>query len=211
MRYILDLFKPSPQKLGRALYDEATKPDKRDEERMLELLEQGALRGQMQGDRAVAILSAAAAQGYVRAVRALIKNGVDVNGADATGKTPLMYAARHMEQDCVAALLKADARPNATDKYGRTPLMHLTMLAPKFIQGGDGVACAQLLLSHGAKTEVQDSQRKTALMYAHKSGHRDVAALFGDELKRRHAQEEAANLNATAPRANAAPAAGAGR
>ncbi len=56
-------------------------------------------------------------------LRALLKEGVDVNTARADGATPLFWAVHWDDAEAVDLLLKARANVNATDDHGVTPLI----------------------------------------------------------------------------------------
>src|SRR2546425_1103976 len=56
------------------------------------------------------------------AIRALLKERVDVNTARADGVTALLYAAHWADFEVVDWLLRAGARVNAADDHGVTPL-----------------------------------------------------------------------------------------
>ncbi len=56
------------------------------------------------------------------AVRALLKQHVDVNAPEADGTTALHWAAHFGDLDLVEALLKEGANVSALNRYGATPL-----------------------------------------------------------------------------------------
>src|SRR5687767_3509212 len=58
-------------------------------------------------------LVTAAAQQDKTAIRALLKEGVDVNSARADGVTPLLWAAHWGDLDTIDLLLRAGAKVNA--------------------------------------------------------------------------------------------------
>ena len=61
---------------------------------------------------------------YYKVLRALLKlKNVDTEIYDRVGWTPIMYAARHDEADCVALLLEHPANANATTTTGKTALI----------------------------------------------------------------------------------------
>src|SRR5262245_19410383 len=64
----------------------------------------------------------AAAQQDKPAVRALIRQGVDVNTARADGATALLYAAHWNDLEMVDLLIKAGAKVNNAEDHGVTPL-----------------------------------------------------------------------------------------
>src|ERR1700682_892999 len=55
-------------------------------------------------------------------VRALLKEGIDVNAARADGATALLWAAHWDDREAVELLLRAGANVNAADDHGVTPL-----------------------------------------------------------------------------------------
>src|ERR1700686_3565581 len=56
------------------------------------------------------------------AVRALIKQGVNVNAGEGDGRTALHWAAYRSDQEAVTVLIEAGARVNATTDLRITPL-----------------------------------------------------------------------------------------
>src|SRR6266540_5773004 len=56
------------------------------------------------------------------AVRALLKNRVDVNAAQPDGSTALMLAAERNDVEIAGLLLQARANVNAANEYGATAL-----------------------------------------------------------------------------------------
>ena len=52
-----------------------------------------------------------------------IESGADIDAADMTGATALMYAAQFDQDDVVDALIEAGANVNAADNVGWTPLI----------------------------------------------------------------------------------------
>ncbi|MBO4405987.1 MAG: ankyrin repeat domain-containing protein [Alphaproteobacteria bacterium] len=91
-------------------------------------------------------------------------------------RTPLMVAAENGFKDIANLLLtgkgyrKAD--PNKQDRHGRTALVYAVK------KGNAGVV--ELLLEHGADTEIKDESKRTALMYAVENGDLDIAKLLLD-------------------------------
>jgi ankyrin repeat protein len=67
-------------------------------------------------------LAKAIRDGDLKAVRAQLDGGADVNARDADDNTPLLLAAGYAGPDCVELLLKKGADVNAKNKLGVTPL-----------------------------------------------------------------------------------------
>lgn len=70
------------------------------------------------------LLIQASAKGDPAEIQKLVKQGANVNEADAKGITPLMYAAMSGKTEAVEALLSLGANLNAQDKYGYSALIH---------------------------------------------------------------------------------------
>lgn len=77
-------------------------------------------------------------------VRHLISLGVDVNAQDRQGWTPLNFAARVKNYECVKLLLDAGADPNVPNSEGVTPLHQSLLTTPT------DVDLVRLMLDHGA-------------------------------------------------------------
>jgi uncharacterized protein len=114
-------------------------------------------------------LVADAAQAHDReAVKALLKQAADVNGAQGDGMTALHWAAQNNDVELVQMLLYAGANVKATTRInGYTPLL----LAAR---AGNGPALPPLLAA-GADVNGATANGTTALMFAAASG--DVAAV----------------------------------
>lgn len=146
------------------------------------------------------LVNAAAEQDKV-AIRALLKQGVDVNAARADGVTALLWAAHFNDLESVTLLLGAGARVNVADDHGMTPLAqacentNLAMvekllaagarpdaaltsgLTPLMIAAHTGdLAIVKSLLAHGANVNAATtSTGETALAWAVSDRHLDVA------------------------------------
>jgi ankyrin repeat protein len=107
----------------------------------------------------------AAREGSIDALRALARNGADLNLADPDGTTPLILAIVNARFDTAAALLESGADPNRADQNGMTALyaavdMHtLSPLmgrpAPELTDSIDAVEMARVLLRRGANPNLQ--------------------------------------------------------
>jgi ankyrin repeat protein len=93
-----------------------------------------------------------------QAVRALVKQGVDVNSRTADGTTALHWAAHWDDFDSVALLLQAGARIDAVDDHGVTPLS----LAAEHAS----VRMVETLLKAGANPNVAQMSGMTPLLEA---------------------------------------------
>lgn len=149
------------------------------------------------------------------AIDLIANKSVDVNGAEADGSTPLLWAAHSNDADLVTRLLKVGAKPNVRNRLGSTPLAEAAFNAnteaikalvdagadpnaagpdgqtPLMLVARSGnVAAAKLLLDKGADPNVRETQRgQTALMWAAAASHGPTMR----ELLARGAQVDAAS------------------
>ena len=134
----------------------------------------------------------AVVKGDRNAVRALLKNHVDVNAAQPDGSTALMLAAERADVEIAGLLIRARANVNAANEYGATALSvacvtgnvalirllldaHADPNAPLLsgetplmtaVDSGD-VTTVSVLLEHGADVNVKETKGgQTALMWA---------------------------------------------
>ena len=114
----------------------------------------------------------AAAEGDVKEIRRLIKNGENPNQADEGGITALMWAADNGHSETAKVLLDNGADPNQADKDGWTALMRAV---------ADGHSdIAKVLLDNGATPNQANKDGITALMDAAADGHSDTAKVLLD-------------------------------
>jgi len=149
------------------------------------------------------LVSAAAEQDWA-AVRALVRERVDVKAPRADGTTALMWAAHWDNREMVELLLQAGADANAADDDGVTPLARAcenasasviesllkaganpnaaqtSGLTPLMIAARTGsVPLVRMLLAHGANVNaLTASTGATALMWAVAAPHREVVRLL---------------------------------
>src|SRR5688572_8451404 len=103
----------------------------------------------------------AAERGALAEVRALIKQGTDVNAVRVDGLTALNAAVYTDRLDVVEELLRAGAKPSA-DRYGVTPL---------YLAAVNGnAAMIRRLLDAGADPNAVDAGGETALITAARTG-----------------------------------------
>ena len=100
----------------------------------------------------------AAGNGYASITRILLKNGVDVNTADAQNMTSLMFAATQGHANMLRVLLDHGAEINATTRDGKTALM--------FAVENGHLFATRLLLERNADPNAQDQDGRNALVFA---------------------------------------------
>lgn len=105
-------------------------------------------------------LHEAAVRRDAQRVSELLGEGADPNARDRWGRTPVMWAARFIDQDreTIPALVRAGADVNAADEDGATAL-HIAAS-----NAWDGELAD--LLHDGARVDARDHMGRTPLMYA---------------------------------------------
>jgi ankyrin repeat protein len=136
-------------------------------------------------------------------VDALLKQGVDVNAAQADGMTALHWAAYHDDLPLATRLLNAGANARAANRYGVTPLTLACTngngdIVEKLLKAGADsnttlpggetalmtaartgkVGPVKALLAHHADVNSKDRKGQTALMWAAADGHAEVVSLL---------------------------------
>jgi ankyrin repeat protein len=106
----------------------------------------------------------AAMRREVEAVRTLLRQGADVNGAQGDGMTALHWAATHGDAALTEVLLYGGANVKATSRLGRYTPLHVASQ-----NGAAPVVTA--LIARGADVNVATSTGATALMFAAQAGH----------------------------------------
>jgi ankyrin repeat protein len=89
-------------------------------------------------------------------LKALLAQGADVNGRDAKGETPLMYAASVGSAEAMKLLLEHGADANVQNQFGSTAL----------IWSATDLAKVELLLAHGANPNLASKRGRTPLLVA---------------------------------------------
>jgi len=117
----------------------------------------------------VRLVTALKTQDTVKA-RALIKQRVDPNAADAEGMTPLHWAAHWNDLETVKLLIAAGAKAKTANRYGVTPLHEACTVG--------NAAIVNALLKAGADVNAAYGDGETPLMTASHSGSVDVVKLL---------------------------------
>ena len=113
----------------------------------------------------------ASADGDLAAVKRLVAEGVDINAADARGRTALLEAAWGGYRDIVSLLLEKGAVVNRPDSSGFTPICRSVE------EGFDAITA--LLLENGAEVNIRAGTRgSTPLMLAAENGNRRIVAML---------------------------------
>jgi len=114
----------------------------------------------------------ASAERNTALVRALLKEGIDVNAARADGATALLWAAHWDDREAVELLLRAGANVNAAEDHGVTPLARACENASE--------SMVNRLLEAGANPNAAEANGLTPLMTAARTGNLNVvkALLF---------------------------------
>ena len=114
------------------------------------------------------------------AIRALLKQRVDVNAPEADGTTALHWAVRADDVESVQALLRAGATANIANRNGITPLSLAALNGTR--------AVVEALIEAGADVNALLPQGQTALMMAARGGHVDAVNVLlsrGADVKAR--------------------------
>ncbi len=111
------------------------------------------------------VLMAAAAEGNIDRVKALIAAGANVNAQDNNTLTALMAAALKGHLDCLKALIAAGADVNEKTNPGATALMVAALF--------DQMDCVKALIAAGADVNGKIKNGNTALMAAAQDGSMD--------------------------------------
>jgi ankyrin repeat protein len=115
----------------------------------------------------------AAMRGDTAAVRTLLQQRADVNGAEGDGMTALHWAAERGDADLTRLLLDAGANPRAETRIGRYTPLHLAAKS-------GSAAVVRALADAGADVSAWTTTGAVPLHFAAASGNSDaIAALIG--------------------------------
>ena len=150
------------------------------------------------------VLHVAGESGQTESVQFALDTGIDINAYDSYGRPPLWWSAVRGNENVGALLLENGADPNLVAPGIAPALMQAvdrghSALARLLVESGadvnaldanSGQTClhhtamrgwrplTEVLLDHGADYSIRDDRDVTALGYAGRYGHRDVAELL---------------------------------
>jgi len=108
--------------------------------------------------------------GALALTRRLHRLGVGLDAPDAVGQTPIFFAAREGNVDCIEYLARDKCDVDRQDRHGQTPM---------FYAAREGRPDAVRLLRRlGAGADVADRRGQTPLFYAAREGHVPCAELL---------------------------------
>lgn len=111
-------------------------------------------------------LSQAAESGDTATVQQLLKDGADINGHDALGRTAVMAATHNNQVDTVRILIQAGADINIRDNRMDNPFLYA---------GAEGLLdILKLTIDAGADTKLTNRFGGTALIPAAERGHVEI-------------------------------------
>ena len=146
-------------RVAQMLAAQARQPADTGETEEEEVLQDGKISRDQKTQAIQDFLFMAASNGDTARVRRLVRGSasgyVQIDGLDAEGTPPLVYASCFGHKDVVLALLNAGATVDNQDRNQWTALMWAMTNRHKDI--------AKILLDHGASTEVKSSSGRTAL------------------------------------------------
>ena len=117
----------------------------------------------------------AALRGHTQIVSSLLQNGADVNGTNSADWTPIMHASFEGHLESLRHLIETGADVKAKTFVSGTALI--------FAAGKGHIEIVKILLESGADSSVEidgsdDEDGMTAVDYARREGHLEIAALI---------------------------------
>jgi len=105
-----------------------------------------------------------------KAALELIRQGANVNAAQADGSTPLHWAAYKVDVELVQQLLARGAKAAVMNRYGSSPLSEAVNIAnPRLVE---------MLLKAGANVDASNEDGQTPIMLAARTGAVEIAELL---------------------------------
>jgi tetratricopeptide (TPR) repeat protein len=114
----------------------------------------------------------AAHGGHAELVRELVEAGANVNAADRSQTTPLMYAVMRQDAAMASLLLSRGARPNVLNAE------NMTALEPAIALGAGALPAFHVLLQHNADPRAADREGNPLTFVAAKSGNLDAMRIL---------------------------------
>ena len=99
--------------------------------------------------------------------------GADLNERDSFNQSPLFYACRDGQVECIKKMICFNADVNQRDQVRQTALFYAAR------EGNTEVV--QALLDYGADVNLYDNKRQTALFFAKKRGHSETVRILIDK------------------------------
>lgn len=130
-------------------------------------------------DRHLQVLTACMT-GDLTTITTFLDSGADINAFLSSGWTLLLYASNALLPEVISHLLKRGANPN-THKDGYSPLM--AVCDSPHGQSQQYLNCISILLEAKADPNATSKDRRTALMFASKSGHPEVVLKLLEHVK----------------------------
>lgn len=116
-------------------------------------------------------LTSACSFGKIEKVTQLLNEGVDVNGRDKAGDTPLTHGVRRDKPAIVGLLLDKAADPNLKDTVGDPPLLVA-------LKTWKNIGIVKLLLEKGADPNIAGQMGDTPLIEAARWGNTELVTLL---------------------------------
>ncbi|XP_015108824.1 ankyrin repeat, SAM and basic leucine zipper domain-containing protein 1 [Diachasma alloeum] len=118
--------------------------------------------------------------GELSTIDSFLDSGHDINAFLSSGWTLLLYACNALLPGVIEHLLKRGANPN-THKNGYTPLM--AVCDSTHGKSDQCLQCISILLEAKADPNATNKDRRTALMFACKTGHPEVVMKMLEHVK----------------------------
>ncbi|KAK1638898.1 ankyrin repeat-containing domain protein [Colletotrichum phormii] len=122
---------------------------------------------------------------YLEGVEKAVAKGLEIDGRDHKGRTPLINAAGVYHQQFVRFLLQHGADPNARDNEGHTPISEVFYPIIMKWTNEDGLATLRSLLEGGADATEPGPNGEKLLDMAHRLGCNEMADILRESMEAR--------------------------
>lgn len=116
----------------------------------------------------------AVAQGFSEGVRLLLRKGADPDVRNTNGVTPILWAVRYNNLECLKLRYEAGANIRVKDAEGCNALVVAAKNGSKDV--------VQYLIDHGVKPNQPDAWGHTALYYAQERKHGEIAVILRRQM-----------------------------